>query len=401
MLAWAALGAAPWAPAQSSRMAWDQLRQTMVDDEIVAAGVTDKRVVASMRSTPRHEFVPVNERRLAYYDMALPIGSQQTISPPFVVAYMTQALDPQPTDRVLEIGTGSGYQAAVLAPLVKDVYTIEIVPELGRRAEKTLRRLKYGNVHPRVGDGYAGWPEAAPFDKIIVTCSPESPPQPLVEQLAEGGRMVIPVGERHQQNLCLMRKVDGKLQRESLTATLFVPMTGAAEASRKVLPDPTRPRVNNGGFEDEGPKERDQRRPAGWHYVRQATLVEEADAPQGGRFVRFTNRDPGRGSQALQGFAIDGRKVARLKVAFQARGEGVRNGPSVTDVPRVVVTFYDERRAAIADEPIGPLRGSFAWAPVERTVAVPVKAREAILRIGLQGGVGQLDIDAISVSAVP
>lgn len=396
-----ALGCAAESAAQSSRLAWDQLRRRMVDDEIVAAGVTDKRVVASMRSTPRHEFVPVNQRRLAYFDMALPIGSQQTISPPYVVAYMTQALDPQPTDRVLEIGTGSGYQAAVLAPLVKDVYTIEIVPELGRRAEKTLRRLKYGNVHTRVGDGYAGWPDAAPFDKIIVTCSPESPPKPLVEQLAEGGRMVIPVGERHQQNLCLMRKVDGELRRESLTATLFVPMTGAAEAGRKVLPDATRPRVKNGGFEEEGPKERGQRQPAGWHYLRQAALVEDPDAPEGTRFLRFTNSDPGRGSQALQGFAIDGRKVSRLRVAFQARGAGLRNGPAVTDVPRVVVTFYDERRAAIADEPVGPLRGSFPWSSSERIISAPVKAREAIVRVGLLGGVGQLDIDAVSVSVAP
>ena len=127
--------------------------------------------------------------------MALPIGDQQTISPPYIVAFMTETLDPQPTDKVLEIGTGSGYQAAVLSPLVKEVYTIEIMPELGQRADQTLRKLGYQNVFTKVGDGFQGWPEHAPFDSIIVTCSPETVPKPLVEQLKEGGRMVIPVGD--------------------------------------------------------------------------------------------------------------------------------------------------------------------------------------------------------------
>src|SRR4029077_19634839 len=162
---------------------WKQLAGEMVDKEIVAAGVTNERVVRAMRETPRHEFVPANQREFAYYDMALPIGDAQTISPPFIVAYMTQEIDPQPTDRVLEIGTGSGYQAAILSPLVKDVYTIEIVDPLGRRADRTLKRLDYKNVFTRVGDGYQGWAEAAPFDKIIVTCSPEKVPQPLIDQL--------------------------------------------------------------------------------------------------------------------------------------------------------------------------------------------------------------------------
>ena len=197
---------------------WKQLANKMVDSEIVAAGVTNERVIKAMRETPRHEFVPLNERENAYFDMALPIGEQQTISPPFIVAYMTQAIDPQPTDRVLEIGTGSGYQAAVLSPLVKDVYTIEIVEPLGKRAARTLKQLGYKNVHAKVGDGYQGWPDAAPFDKIIVTCSPEKVPQPLIDQLRDGGRMIIPVGERYQQNLYLYRKTGGELKSEALQA---------------------------------------------------------------------------------------------------------------------------------------------------------------------------------------
>ena len=158
---------------------WQQLANEMVDKEIVAAGVKNERVIRAMRDTPRHEFIAANQHDRAYLDMALPIGNGQTISPPFVVASMTEAIDPQPNDRVLEIGTGSGYQAAVLSPLVKDVYTIEIVDDLSKHATRTLKRLHYDNVHTRSGDGYKGWPEAAPFDKIIVTCSPEKVPQPL------------------------------------------------------------------------------------------------------------------------------------------------------------------------------------------------------------------------------
>ena len=210
---------APTAPSQAQSLRdWRGLAAKMVEDEIAAAGVNNERVLRAMRDTPRHEFVPPNQRRLAYYDMALPIGDEQTISPPFVVAYMTEEIDPQPTDKVLEIGTGSGYQAAVLSPLVKDVYTIEIVEPLGKRAARTLKQLDYKNVHAKVGDGYQGWPEAAPFDKIIVTCSPEKVPQPLVDQLREGGRMIIPVGERYQQNLYLFTQAQRQARIRSAAA---------------------------------------------------------------------------------------------------------------------------------------------------------------------------------------
>src|SRR6266700_1372972 len=184
--------------ARLSRQGLDEARNRMVDEEVIAAGVKDPRVIKSMRSTPRHEFVVQSQWPQAYFDMSLPIGEGQTISPPVIVAYMTEQLDPQPTDKVLEIGTGSGYQAAVLSPLVKDVYSIEIVEQLGKHAKLTLDRLKYTNVHTKIGDGYLGWPDQAPFDKIIVTCSPEKVPQALVDQLKEGGRMIVPVGEPYQ-----------------------------------------------------------------------------------------------------------------------------------------------------------------------------------------------------------
>ena len=266
--------------------------------------------------------------------MALPIGEGQTISPPFVVAYMTECLDPQPTDNVLEIGTGSGYQAAVLAKLVRDVYTIEIVEKLGHTAEKTLQRLHYDNVHVKVGDGYQGWPEHAPFDKIIVTCSPEKAPPALVEQLKEGGRMVIPVGERYQQTLYLMKKIKGKMVSERLQPTLFVPMTGEAETRREVLPDPANPAIKNGGFEEVAG---DPPVPTGWHYQRQLELVIGKDAPEGKNYVTFTNATPGRGSQARQGFAVDGRKVTHLQLSARVRGKDVRAGserPAVARHPR-------------------------------------------------------------------
>jgi protein-L-isoaspartate(D-aspartate) O-methyltransferase len=384
---------------------WQRLADEMVDKEIVAAGVTNERVIRVMRQTPRHEFVPANQRQHAYLDMALPIGDGQTISPPFIVAYMTQEIDPQPEDRVLEIGTGSGYQAAILSPLVKDVYTIEIVEPLGRRADRTLKRLEYKNVFTRIGDGYLGWPEAAPFDKIIVTCSPEKVPQPLVDQLRDGGLMIVPVGERYQQQLYLFRKESGELRSEALRPTLFVPMTGAAEARRAVLPDAKRPQIVNGGFEDvqstpdaklpDGAKE-----PAGWHYQRQLTHVSgAADAPEGAAYARFRNDEPGRGCQALQGFAIDGRHVSLLRVSLAVKGANIRAGQTSSQLPHAVISFYDERRSVIGEEAVGPFTGSFSWRREERLVRVPLRAREAILRIGLLGAVGDLRIDDVRIAA--
>src|SRR3954447_10635564 len=302
-IAAACCGIAFAAPSAQSLRDWRRLAGEMVDKEIVAAGVKNERVVKAMRDTPRHEFVPPGERDRAYLDMALPIGNAQTISPPFVVASMTEAIDPKPTDRVLEIGTGSGYQAAVLSPLVRDVYTIEIVEPLSARATRTLKRLGYKNVHTRAGDGYKGWPEAAPFDKIIVTCSPEEVPQPLVAQLRDGGMMVVPVGERYRQTLYLMRKTDGKLKSEALRATLFVPMTRAAESERKIKPDPKKPQIFNGSFEEVVTNGEGKEEPVGWHYQRQLTLKSDASAPNGKYYVTFHNSEPGRGCHALQGFA--------------------------------------------------------------------------------------------------
>jgi protein-L-isoaspartate(D-aspartate) O-methyltransferase len=193
--------------------------------------ITDKRVIAAMLATPRHRFVPEELQAQAYEDRPLPIGHDQTISQPSLVAFMTQELKPQRTDRVLEIGTGSGYQAAVLSQLVAEVYSIEIVEPLAELAAKTLKELSFKNVHTRAGNGWPGWPEEAPFDAIIVTCAPDAIPPALVEQLREGGRMIIPVGpENHVQELYLLEKRSGKIEQRSILPVRFVPMTGKKEA---------------------------------------------------------------------------------------------------------------------------------------------------------------------------
>lgn len=203
------------------------LRERMVSDQIERRGVTDARVLQAMRNVPRHQFVPEPLRNDAYFDSPLPIGHDQTISQPYIVALMTELLDLEPDERVLEIGTGSGYQAAVLAELSDHVYSIEIIEELANQAALDLAGAGYQSVQLRTGDGYAGWPEEAPFDAIIVTCAPERVPQPLVEQLREGGRMVIPVGVGVQE-LVVLTKVDGELAEEKIIPVRFVPMTGQA-----------------------------------------------------------------------------------------------------------------------------------------------------------------------------
>jgi protein-L-isoaspartate(D-aspartate) O-methyltransferase len=201
----------------------------MVEQQLKPRGIKDERVLAAMARVPREEFIPADVRGDAYEDGPLPIGYDQTISQPYIVAFMTEQLRPRPNDRVLEIGSGSGYQAAILADLVADVYTIEIVEPLAKTAEATLQRLGYKNVHIKVGDGYKGWPEQAPFDAIIVTCAPENVPQPLIDQLKDGGRMIIPVGERFAQQLYLLEKKNGQLKESVTLPVRFVPMLRAAE----------------------------------------------------------------------------------------------------------------------------------------------------------------------------
>jgi protein-L-isoaspartate(D-aspartate) O-methyltransferase len=217
----------PPAARAQSRTALDEARNRMVTEEIAGAGIKNKRVIEAMRSTPRHEFVPAANRKQAYYDMALPIGESQTISPPFVVAYMTEALDPQPGDKVLEIGTGSGYQTAVLAKLCRKVYTIERLSQLQEYAQACLGRLKIENVEFYAGDGTKGWPDEKQFDRIIVTAAAPKIPLPLIDQLKIGGKIVIPIGGTDAQELICGTKTDsGKVAIKNICGVRFVKLIG-------------------------------------------------------------------------------------------------------------------------------------------------------------------------------
>ncbi len=232
LLAWVALVGIATAACREPRLptedAFAAARRRMVAEQIEARDVRDPRVLAALRRVPRHEFVPESERKHAYADRPLGIGLDQTISQPYVVAAMTELARAGPDARVLEVGTGSGYQAAVLAELAAEVYTIEILEPLARRAEGTLRRLGYANVHVRHGDGWLGWPEAAPFDAIVVTAAPPRVPPALLEQLVEGGRLVIPVGRSWQELEVHVRTPDG-FEVERVFPVRFVPMTGEAQ----------------------------------------------------------------------------------------------------------------------------------------------------------------------------
>ncbi|UCG63280.1 MAG: protein-L-isoaspartate(D-aspartate) O-methyltransferase [Candidatus Zixiibacteriota bacterium] len=206
---------------------YDRQRRDMVESQIRARGISDPGVLDAMLVVERHLFVPGYYRKYSYTDGPLPIGKDQTISQPYIVALMTELLDVDSTDKVLEIGTGSGYQAAILGELADSVFTIEIIPELAEQAEKLLEKLGYTNIFVRCGDGFVGWEEHAPYDGIIVTCAPTEIPEPLLTQLAEGGRLVIPVGTMWQE-LILVTKTDGETRRESVIPVRFVPMTGEA-----------------------------------------------------------------------------------------------------------------------------------------------------------------------------
>jgi protein-L-isoaspartate(D-aspartate) O-methyltransferase len=200
-------------------------RREMIERQLLGRDISDKAVLAAMEKVPRHRFVPEAERRFAYTDQPLPIGHEQTISQPYIVAFMTQAIAPKPKQRVLEIGTGSGYQAAVLAEIVGEVYTIELIPELAAEAKQRLRRLGYKNIHVKSGDGYQGWSAAAPFDAIVVTCGATEVPEPLFKQLKPGGVMVIPVGKSSavQWLRLITKQADGTQRSRDLIPVRFVP----------------------------------------------------------------------------------------------------------------------------------------------------------------------------------
>ena len=374
-----------------------EARKEMVEVTVVREGITNRAVIQALLNVPRHEFVPTRLHKEAYVDKALPIGYQQTISPPYIVAYMTESLDPKPTDRILEIGTGSGYQAAVLGEICKEVYSIEIVSQLGRSAAKRLQKLGYENVHTKVGDGYKGWAEHAPFDGIIVTCSPESVPQPLVDQLREGGRMIVPLGERYQQVFYLFEKVNGRLKPTKLVPTLFVPMTGESEDRRVKQPDGSKPEIVNGSFEtdENGDDQSDH-----WHYQRQVERVT-GGTRDGDIILTFKNQEAGRPAQMLQGLALDGRRVAFVNLSVDVKIDSVTPGEKSFDRPAMVIHFYDQVRRSLGEGIVGPWLRRSDWERIGRRIPVPPGTREAIVRIGLNGATGSMSIDDLKLSFIP
>ena len=201
-------------------------RKQMVEQQIKARGIKDERLLRAMLKVPRHKFIPFIYRQFAYKDRPLSIGEGQTISQPYIVALMTEALELSPEEKVLEIGTGSGYQAAILAELTKEVYTIEIIEKLANNADRVLKELGYENIKVKCGDGYLGWPEFVPFDAIIITCAVDPVPQPLIDQLADGAMLIVPLGRGGHQELTLIRKKGESLERSFITGCRFVPMTG-------------------------------------------------------------------------------------------------------------------------------------------------------------------------------
>jgi len=208
---------------------YERQRYEMVEDQIYRRSVKDELVLKAMRKVPRHEFVPRNLQDLAYRDHPLPIGEDQTISQPYIVAFMTECLQLKGGEKVLEIGTGSAYQAAILAEIAAEVYTIEIIPSLTEEAEQRVKRLGYQNIHVHCADGYQGWPEQAPFDGIIVTAAPPRIPQPLIDQLKTGGKMIIPVGDSFQELILVEKSTKGNISKRSVLPVRFVPMTGKAQ----------------------------------------------------------------------------------------------------------------------------------------------------------------------------
>jgi protein-L-isoaspartate(D-aspartate) O-methyltransferase len=375
-----------------TREEYDRSRERMVSEYLEKEGIKNPRVLAAMRRVPRHEFVPSTQRKRAYEDSALLVGYKQTITWPFVVAFMTESLNPKPTDRVLEIGTGTGYQAAVLSLLVREVDSIEIIPELGRTAAKRLKRLGYKNVKTKIGDGYLGWPERAPYDKIILTCSPEKIPQPLVDQLREGGRMVLPLGNRYEQALTLLEKKQGRLERRDLLPTIFVPMTGRSDTERTVKFDPVHLQIRNGGFEERNANGG----VAEWYYQLQMKL-NETDAPEGHSCVEFENDEPGRRSHTLQAMGIDGSRVGALKFELKYRADKIVDGSQPFEKAGLQVSFHNFRRL-MGDVIAIHCDGSSEWRTAAGKVDVPEDAREIVIRIGLNGATGKLLLDDVSLT---
>jgi protein-L-isoaspartate(D-aspartate) O-methyltransferase len=380
-------------PAQAQDDPYRKARFKMIEERVEREGVTNPVVLKAIREVPRHLFVASKWRSHAYTEEIIDIGHKQTLSTAYIVAYMTQAIDPRPEDRVLEIGTGSGYQAAVLSKIVKEVYSIEIVEPLAKEAAERLKTLGYKNVKTMAGDGFKGWPEYAPFDKIIITCSPEAVPEPLIEQLKDDGKLIVPLGKRYSQAFYLYEKKNGKLVENKLLPTQFVPMTGMAEALRKQSEDWAHPRIVNGGFEEATGGVAD-----GWFYQRQAAL-DHGSAPEGKTYMTFTNKESGRDAHALQAIGIDGSRVRKITISLWVQVDGAMAGAQGYQKPGLDIRFFDKDNKRVKEEYIGPWLGTFSWRKFSKSITVPSATHMAMMQVGLRGGTGRMSVDDVRLTS--
>ena len=379
------------AAAQSGMRELLEARRLMVQEEIAAQGIENERLLEAMREVPREQFIPLYKRNLAYLNLAVTYGDGQVILPPLVTAHLIEQLDPQKNDKVLVIGAGSGYSSALLSRMCREVYAVEIDRNVAATAEETLNRLKYTNVKLRVGDGFEGWQEHAPYQRIIVECSPDSVPKPLVEQLAEGGVLLVPVGTEFDQTMHLCKKVNGELTTVSLWPTLLLPMKGKAEEFRSQSEKLRTPSILNGGFEEIVPKTTDV--PASWAYVRQGRVITDSTCPEGKYSLSFINVTPVVAATALQAFPVDGKSISELTLACKIWGKEIRPGQNRQELPRVEVRFFDEKRRFVGGEWMGGWNMTFNWLPKEHVFSVPRTAKFALLRIGLGGATGEIRFD--------
>jgi protein-L-isoaspartate(D-aspartate) O-methyltransferase len=379
------------ASAQSGLRELLEARRLMVQEEIAAQGIENERLLEAMREVPREQFLPLSRRNLAYINVAITYGDGQIVLPPLVTAHLIEQLNPQKNDKVLVIGPGSGYSTALLSRMAREVYAVEIDPAVAKMAEETLARLKYTNVKLRVGDGFEGWKEHAPYQRIIVECSPDSVPKALVEQLAEGGMLLVPTGDEFDQTMHLCKKENGKLTTLSLWPTLLLPMKGKAEELRSQSEMPRDPSILNGGFEELVPKTKDI--PAHWAYVRQGRAIADEFCPEGKNSLAFVNITAGAAATALQAFPVDGKKVSELSFACKVWGKDIRPGQNRQQLPRVEVRFFDEKRRLVGGDWMGGWHLTFDWLGKEHVFSVPRTAKFAVLRIGLGGATGEIRFD--------
>jgi len=381
--------------AEEQADAYGDARTTMVDADLSGNGIGNERLLKAMRTIPRHRFCLPEDQKHAYADQSLPIGHKRKLASPYVTAGLIELLDPRPNDRILELGTGSGYQAAILSQLATDVYSVESIEELGKASASLLKELKCKNVHTRIGDTLEGWPEAAPFDRILFTSCSGTVPAALIDQLRERGKVVVDAVCGNEELFHLFEKQHGRLVALKVWSPFSIANADNLKQHRDEKQSPNKSEIENGDFElsEDG-------KATGWYFQRQAALAEDREAPNN-HVLTFENKEPGRHAQAIQEVAIDGRAVVSLRLSVRAKGLEIHNSSSA-DKPSMVIRFYDAHQRPITVEPsaiLGPWRGTFGWETYTCVSSVPKTTRKALVVISMGGATGRLTVDDAQLSA--